>query len=114
MTTNNSVLITRVKQNIKELMIAKNMTIYDLAHKAELTEACIRNWYSKRNYTPSLEAIEKVCGAFDMTVAEFLCDKEDTIVVTAEMRKFLENYRILNTKQKEAVRIHVESYLNTY
>lgn len=113
MTTNNSVLITRVKQKIKDLMVAQNMSIYDLAQKADLTEACIRNWYSARNYTPSLEAIEKLCGAFEISVAELLCDNEDFVAVTAETRKFLEKYQMLNKRQKEAVTIHVESYLNS-
>lgn len=94
-------------------MIAKGMSIYDLAQKAELTEACIRNWYSARNYTPSLEAIEKLCYAFDITVAELLCNEEEVTVLTGETKQLLDKFRILNKRQKEAVMIHVDSYLNT-
>ena len=47
-------------------MEKKGLSVYELAKKADLTEACIRNWYTKRNYTPSLEAIEKICCALDI------------------------------------------------
>lgn len=59
-------LVERVKFRIKELIEIKRISIYELAEKSDLTEACIRNWYTKRNYTPSLEAIEKICRAFDI------------------------------------------------
>lgn len=57
-------LVARVKDKIKELIVQHNISIYDLAQKSDLTEACIRNWFTKRNYTPSLEAIEKISKAF--------------------------------------------------
>ncbi|MCI9504261.1 MAG: hypothetical protein HFE26_02560 [Clostridia bacterium] len=59
MTTDNSVLVTKVKEKIKALLESQNLTVYELAQKSDLTEACIRNWFTKRNYTPSLEALEK-------------------------------------------------------
>lgn len=65
-------LVDRVKIKIKELIESKGLSIYELAEKADLTEACIRNWYTKRNYTPSLEAIEKICFALGITEAELV------------------------------------------
>lgn len=39
-------LVERVKIRIKELIASKGLSIYELAEKADLTEACIRNWYT--------------------------------------------------------------------
>ena len=47
-------LVERVKSKIKELIKQKGLSIYEVAEKSDLTEACIRNWYTKRNYTPSM------------------------------------------------------------
>ncbi len=112
MITSNSVLVSKVKAKIKELIISRQLSIYELAQKADLTEACIRNWYTARNYTPSLEAIEKICKALEISVFELFCDGEDMIPVNSEIMLLLEKMQKLNAKQKNAVMIHIDSYIN--
>lgn len=103
----------RVKKRIKELMDQRAWSVYDLSQKSDLTEACIRNWYTKRNYTPSLEAIEKICKAFEISVAELVRDEtEDSIVVDAEKKELLKNWSNLETKQKKVVCMQIETFLN--
>lgn len=103
----------RVKKRIKELMDQRAWSVYDLSQKSDLTEACIRNWYTKRNYTPSLEAIEKICKAFEISVAELVRDEtEDSIVVDAEKKELLKNWSNLETKQKKVVCMQIEKFLN--
>lgn len=96
-------LVARVKDKIKELIVQHNISIYDLAQKSDLTEACIRNWLTKRNYTPSLEAIEKISKAFRIAPFELLCDREEIFTATPENKAFIEKFRVLNEKQKEAI-----------
>jgi transcriptional regulator with XRE-family HTH domain len=74
MITDNNVLVSRVKDKIKKLIESRNVTVYELAQKSDLTEACIRNWFTKRNYTPSLEALEKISKAFQIEPFELLCE----------------------------------------
>ena len=62
--------VAKVKWRIKDYMSQKEMSIYELAKRADLTEACIRNWYTKRSYTPSLEAIIKISNALEVSVAD--------------------------------------------
>lgn len=112
MITENSVLVSKVKERIKKLIAARNMSMYDLAQKADLTEACIRNWFTKRNYTPSLEALEKISKAFGIFPFELLCDDEDIISATPENKEFMNKFKSLTKKQKNAILIMIESYEN--
>ncbi|MBQ8426896.1 MAG: helix-turn-helix transcriptional regulator [Clostridia bacterium] len=103
--------VSKVKWKIKELLIQKDMTIYELANKAEITDACIRNWYTKRNYNPSLVAIIKVCNALDVSVAELFREEDDEMVcVGTEERRLLSNWAILNDKQKKVVKTLMETF----
>lgn len=112
MITNNSVLVARVKSKIKELMEINNMSVYELAQKSDLTEACIRNWYTSRNYTPSLEAIEKICSALDMPVFELFCNDEEKMPVSEDNKEILKKLQLLTPKQRRAIIAHIEGYLD--
>ena len=105
-------LIERVKVRIKELMEKKGLSVYELAKKADLTEACIRNWYTKRNYTPSLEAIEKICCALDISEAELVCREDEELVpMTAEEKRLVKNWYALNEGQKVLVLMQIDEFL---
>ena len=106
-------LVERVKLKIKELIEVKNISIYELALKADLTEACIRNWYTKRNYTPSLEAIEKICLALEVTETELVRrEDEELIPATSEERDLIKNWLLLDGKQKKLVLMQIDAFLN--
>ena len=106
-------LSDRVKFKVRELLLQKNVTIYTLAEKADLTEACIRNWYTKRNYTPSLEAIEKIAKAFEVPVTELVLEEnQENIAVTNEEKELLEKYLKLNKKQKNAIKVQIDAFLD--
>ena len=99
----NSVLVPKVKEKIKKLISARGISIYDLAQKADLTEACIRNWFTVRNYTPSLEALEKISKAFDISPFELLCDDDEIMPATPENKEFLSKFNLLTKEQKDAL-----------
>ena len=106
-------VVAKVKWRIKDYMSQKEISIYELAKKADLTEACIRNWYTKRSYTPSLEAIVKVSKALDIPVADlFREDGDEQFYVTKEEKELLIDWSILNDKQKSAVRSVIESFMD--
>lgn len=105
-------LIKRVKFRIKELIEIKKISIYELAEKADLTEACIRNWYTKRNYTPSLKAIEKICRAFDISESELVRrDDEELVPMTKEEKRLLKNWLILDEKQRNLILMQIDAFL---
>lgn len=105
--------VSKVKWKIKELLIQKDMSIYELAAKAEITDACIRNWYTKRNYNPSLVAIIKICNALDISVAELFRDEKDELIsVGKEEKQLLFNWAVLSDKQKSAVKVMIETFID--
>mgnify|MGYP003300239255 CR=1 FL=1 len=104
--------VTKVKWKIKEILSQKNMTIYELAQKAEITDACIRNWYTKRNYNPSLVAIIKVCNALDIPVAElFREDGDEVVYASKEEKLLLSNWAVLNDKQRNVIKTLMETFI---
>lgn len=105
-------LVERVKLRIKELIEIKRISIYELAEKADLTEACIRNWYTKRNYTPSLEAIEKICRAFDISESELVRRDDEELVPMIEKEKLLlKNWLLLDEKQRNLILMQMDAFL---
>ncbi len=106
-------LVARVKIKIKELIKEKGWSIYELANRADLTEACIRNWYTKRNYTPSLEAIEKVCRAFDISESKLVQDEDEKLVaIKQDEKQLLDKWLLLNGKQKNLILLQMEAFLS--
>lgn len=105
-------LVERVKFRIKELIEIKRISIYELAEKSDLTEACIRNWYTKRNYTPSLEAIEKICRAFDISKSELVRrDDEELVPMTEKEKLLLKNWLLLDEKQRNLILMQIDAFL---
>ena len=105
-------LVERVKFKIKELIEIKKISIYELAEKADLTEACILNWYTKRNYTPSLEAIEKICRAFDISESELVRrDDEELVPMTEKEKQLLKNWLTLDEKQRNLILMQIDAFL---
>lgn len=105
-------LVERVKFRIKELIEIKRISIYELAEKSDLTEACIRNWYTKRNYTPSLEAREKICRAFDISESELVRrDDEELVPMTEKEKLLLKNWLLLDEKQRNLILMQIDAFL---
>ena len=89
-------LTERIKLKIKQLMETKGITVYELARRADLTEACIRNWYTKRNYTPSLEAIEKICIALDVPVTDLVkTDDQEAVYLLPDDKELITKKKLV-------------------
>lgn len=100
----NDLVITRIKEKILELANKKNLSIYQLANLSDVSDACIRNWYSKRNYVPSLDALEKICQTLGISLVQLFVDKDDYIYpVDKEIKSFLENFLLLNIEDRRYV-----------
>ena len=98
---------------IKDIIVRKGISIYELSNKADLTSACIRNWFSKRDYTPSLTALLKLCNALEISPIELFRDEDDEqICVNKEERMLLECWSRLNKKQKSALLLTMNTMLD--
>ena len=112
MITKDSELIKSVKERIRAYMRAKNISFYALSVRTGLSEACLRNWYTAKQYTPTLEALEKVCTALGIYPYELFCRYEEVMPVSEEKRAMLEKIDRLSDKQKHALEAILDSYLS--
>ena len=93
-----------IKEKIRKIMKDKNMSIYQLSLKSGVSEACIRNWYSKRNYAPNLEPLQKVANALDIPFVQLFTDKDETFVpVDNQTKSFLDDYLSLDKEKRELI-----------
>lgn len=93
-----------IKERVKDLMKKKNMSIYQLALKSGVSEACIRNWYSKRNYAPNLEPLQKVAKALDIPFAQlFIGEDEKLYPIDKPTKKLLDDYFSLDVENRQLV-----------
>jgi len=91
-------------------MAVKGINVYNLSQKADLSQACISNWFNGRNYEPSLSALEKVCNGLEISMAELFCTDEDTMLpIDNQTKELLLGWQKLSTKQKEAIMMLIRS-----
>ena len=96
--------IQEVKLLIKRILESKNMTIYQLSLKSGVSEACIRNWYSDRNYTPNLESLEKVCLALGISLSQlFIGSNESLYPIDDTTKELIESWLILDKHKQQLV-----------
>ncbi len=100
-----------ILKRITEQRITRNWTEYQLAQKSGLPQSTISSWYRK-NMLPSLQSLEKICGAFDMTMAQFLIENEDHREVTPDQQELLSKWEYLSSKQKKAFLMLMDSIMN--
>lgn len=87
---------------ITEQRSARNWTEYQLAKKSGLPQTTISSWYRK-NLTPSIGSIEKICKAFNMTLSQFFAESDESVELTGEQRRLLEKWNTLSPEQRQAL-----------
>ncbi len=101
-----------IRIKIKEYMRKKKLNVYKLAKKSGLTQPCVANWFNERNYTPSIDALEKVCVGMEISMAELFCDdNEEMVLVNDEERDLLSVWRIMQGEQRKQVLSMLKSFI---
>ena len=76
--------------------ISRNWTEYQLAQKSTIS-----TWYRKK-MLPTLSSLDKICRAFDMTMAQFLSENDGLTEITPDQRELLDKWELLSPIQKKA------------
>lgn len=90
-----------ILDRITEQRQSRNWTEYQLAQKAGLPQSTISSWYRKQ-MLPTLQSLEKICTAFDMTMAQFLTEDDSLTEITKDQRELLDRWELLSPRQKQA------------
>ena len=92
-----------VLQKISVLREERHWTEYQLAEKSGLTQSTISSWYRK-NLTPSIPSLLKICDAFGITISQFfLDDTNKTVLLSEEQIELIEVAARLDKEQYHAL-----------
>ena len=91
-----------ILKEISRLRLERNWSEYDLAKHSGLTQSTISTWYRK-DQTPTIQSLEKICNAFGITLSHFFADGDDTVALTLEQRDMLDHWSALNPQQKQVI-----------
>ena len=69
---------------------------------AGLSQSTISTWYRK-GQVPTIQTLEKVCRGFGITLSQFFAEGDDAIFLTQAQKEMLDNWSVLNPKQRELV-----------
>lgn len=88
-----------ILKTITKLRQERQWSEYQLAVKANLPQSTISSWY-RRNMQPSLASLEKICDAFDLTLAEFFSAGSENMMLDSEQIEVLQCWRKLDKTQR--------------
>ena len=91
-----------VLKEITRLRLSRGWNEYELAKNSGLTQSTISTWYRKEQ-TPTIQSLEKVCKGFGITLSQFFAEGDDAISLTSEQKEMLDNWSLLNPEQKKIV-----------
>lgn len=86
---------------ITQQRISRNWTEYQLAQKSDIPQSTISSWYRKK-MLPTLSSLDKICHAFDMTMAQFLSENDGLAEITPDQKELLNKWELLTSAQKSA------------
>ena len=91
-----------VLMEITMIRLERGWSEYELAKNSGISQSIISTWYRK-NQTPTIQALDKVCKGFGITLSQFFAEGDDSIFLTQEQKETLDNWSALNQKQRQLV-----------
>ncbi len=88
-------------ERLRRLLEDRGWTEYRLSKECGLSQTTIGNIY-RRNTTPSIETLEIICRAFNITLSQFFADA-DMVELTPELKSLFDGWKSLTPEQKNAV-----------
>lgn len=75
---------------------------YLLSERAGLPQSTISSWYCK-NASPTVSSLEKICKAFDITLAQLFAEDDEPVSLTPSQKALLARWTKLTKEQQDAV-----------
>lgn len=94
--------MVHVLDTITKYRMAHGWTEYELSVRSGLPQSTISSWYRKK-MTPSIASLEKICIAFDLTLAQFFAEDETFSVLTPDQMKLMEKWVLLSAEEKQLI-----------
>lgn len=91
-----------VLDRIYQLRIERNWSEYRLSEESGIAQTTISSWFRK-DICPSIPSLEKICKAYNITLAQFFNYDNEPIVLTEKQYELLNNWNKLSDKKKSII-----------
>lgn len=91
-----------VLEKIRKLQWERDWSDYKLAQEANISQSSLATLYA-RNTPPKIDMLQRICGAFGLTLAQFFLEDEQIEVLSAQEKSLLEEFRKLSPKKQKAL-----------
>ena len=91
-----------VLERILQLRLERNWSEYRLSEESGIAQTTISSWFKKDIY-PSIPSLEKICKAYDISMAQFFNFDNEPVSLSPEQNELLENWNRLRGEQTTAV-----------
>lgn len=98
-TNNYQESIDRIVLRIDRLRVGCGYSVYELSHKAELSENTLKHIY-KRSSFPTLPTLHRLCNAFDIPLWQFFLFEEANVFFSKDEFELLHRYEKLSSHNK--------------
>lgn len=85
---------------IAELCEKRKYSKYRLSQITGMSQTALRNILSKKS-VPNVITLERICDAFDITLAQFFAGDGDRLNLTEDQNEILNTWDQLETREKE-------------
>ena len=85
---------------IKELCDKQQITKYRLSQMTGVTQTVLSR-IIKRENVPTIQTLEKICAALNISLAQFFAKDENPPDLTAEQKEIIETWNGLNPEERE-------------
>ena len=98
-----------IVKKIDELRESKGWSYYKLSQESGLSQQTFTKW-KEGNTIPTVHALELVCDAFGITLAQFFSDIE-IAHVPKENNSALKNWKYLSTDEQYSIELIINNYI---
>lgn len=93
---------------IAELCEKRGYTKYRLSQLTDMSQTALANILNKRS-VPTVVTLERICDAFDITLAQFFTENGGRLNLTEDQNEILEVWDGLESKEKEILMTFIRS-----
>ncbi|MBQ7957565.1 MAG: helix-turn-helix domain-containing protein [Clostridia bacterium] len=98
-----------VLERILQLRLERGWSEYRLSEESGIAQTTISSWFKKEVY-PSIPSLEKICKAYNISLAQFFNYDNEPVSLTDDQKILLDNWNRLNSEQKQAVIVLLKSF----
>lgn len=92
--------IDSIGPRIKELCDKQQITKYRLSQMTGVTQTVLSRIIKGQN-TPTIQTLEKICAALNISLAQFFAKDENPPDLTVEQKEIIETWNGLNLEERE-------------